>query len=813
MDQNSHLIIRKESVPRSWSELDASQKDAFSKLLAMIELYLKYANKSIKKTQDYPALRFNYDSNILFLDGDRGTGKSTVLFSLLYASIDKDNQFFNSLEEKDKNDLYHKVHTTLSTLKTNSLIWLDPLDLELLPDPANLYAALMVRIEEVFKREGLNKDDGLFPFESALFPSQSEHPWNTFSQLMRSVSIAWSTNLESRKSSDPDTYSEEVLKTERSRLKLKNFDLALQGLADVLAKKSGGQKPLFILPVDDADLNPLRALDIFQLIRMISSPHILFLVAGRYENLDKLFKLKYASDFSKQLPNSWLSDEHQDFIRDLSTNTAYAALKKLIPKGNQFVNLTGLKYEESLSYPYMNEKKKDKSDPKSISELLKLIKLNSDYVKPYDTLYQFIVSLDPGAKSNSISQIAEIFSGPIRAIDDLWKELIEIEKKPDQLADFVKKAYIGTLESEPALPNWVIEILIDQIQNFNIQNKIQFQSEFIDIVATNLPYPIENTVTSNSHPYYVFGGIHDFNAIIKHPDKQKKTFHLEKWRTAWLLFIHDILLITENSSIPRFKLKNSSQELSKSSIINRKNMLLNWPSLDWFLFHHLELFKYHWNKTILTGNSAKWEKQQTLDYQAYVWISLLTQIVIGEKPEIEYVKKTDLDQYSKIVELWNKNIFDKLQKFNINDSPEFRVQYFFDLIISILVICSPERGLTFKLSENSLLKLKNIIEDKDKNSTNFFYSSQDGIFLEVCNKRAEYLVYFNKINKSTDDGYLNIWEKFYNTSLLSKSEIYHPRFFGHPFETAGANPALNFSKVLESARIMLMDKELQEAFE
>ncbi len=768
LDNKPEFIIRKESVPRKWAELDAAQKNALYRILGMMEKYLDNENRTFKQTDAYPALRLNDDSNILFLDGDRGTGKSTVLYSLLNATLIGADKFFEGwiAQNKEDKDLADEVTPLISKMSCKSVIWLESLDLELLPEPANLYAALMVRIEDVFKREGINKEDSCFPYESTLFPTQPDHPWTRFSQLMRSVSIGWSTNLDGRKNSDPDTYSEEVIKTERSRLKLKEFNKIVSDLAEYVAQKKCGKKPLFVLPVDDADLNPSRVMDLFQLIRMISSPDILFLVAGRYENLQKLFELKYASDLCKRYPCSPHSDEHRDFIRELSSSTGYAAIKKLVPKGDQFVKLNGLSASEAFDFPYLGTEP-NKNDFDSVRQVLDSISLHSDYLNPSETLgdlFFLTKALDKEALPVEESQISEIFQGPIRAIYELWRELLSLrnamkkqykaEKKLDLLIDFVGDGFLGVLDSEPALPAWTIQFLKSIFQNQAVLPRLEVKSKLIQVFPVLSPNPLENT-SRDDGPAFVFHEAQYFNVRLQSSESEQIAYILDKFRTAWLLLHHDLTLLKPKNSIQRLDLKQGTQDWARSTIMETQSLLLPWPALDWFEFHHLSIFQSYWriflDKKIKSANNGL--EQDDLDFAAYIWIRGLTYIVAGKKIPVSM-----LDKPKDRIARWNTHVTKFLSEINLDQASGFRVQYFVDLVKTIAIIISPERGVSQNVAdvmyECMLMMLKKI--QKIKN--NFSRPSTKIILNEIAQVRAENIlsIHNGKMQISFEEAYENI---------------------------------------------------------
>jgi hypothetical protein len=79
-------------------------------------------------------------SRIVFLDGKRGTGKTTVMVSLKKASTELSAE---AVCEDFPKDLHYGIN-----LIRERAIWLEPVDMASPSPSANLLAAILARIEE-----------------------------------------------------------------------------------------------------------------------------------------------------------------------------------------------------------------------------------------------------------------------------------------------------------------------------------------------------------------------------------------------------------------------------------------------------------------------------------------------------------------------------------------------------------------------------------------------------------------------------------------------------------------------------------------
>src|SRR5204863_2689793 len=67
-------------------------------------------------------------------------------------------------------------------------------------------------------------------------------------------------------------------------------------------KRSGDpcKRRLFVLPVDDVDLNPQRCLELLQLFRTISSPQLFLIVLGDFALTEMVVRQRTCSEFGVQ---------------------------------------------------------------------------------------------------------------------------------------------------------------------------------------------------------------------------------------------------------------------------------------------------------------------------------------------------------------------------------------------------------------------------------------------------------------------------------------------------------------------------------
>jgi len=224
---------------------------------------------------------------VMFLSGKRGTGKTSVLKALQ-----------NTIESNQK-ETYNSDELQNLVNEKQNLIWLELLDLDPLPSTSNLLVSILLRIQTAIGRCSQQSRGMLDPC------TEKEEIANEIRRLVTDFTIAWEGNLQSRQGNiDPDTFALEVRRAESARLKMYDlFSNLLNKVRDHIKTMNqyetddgNANRILFVLPVDDFDLNPKLSLELLKLIRMISVPGFCTLLSGDLEIAEEMFDQKVAGD-------------------------------------------------------------------------------------------------------------------------------------------------------------------------------------------------------------------------------------------------------------------------------------------------------------------------------------------------------------------------------------------------------------------------------------------------------------------------------------------------------------------------------------
>jgi hypothetical protein len=389
--------LRIEAGPARWEELDQAQCKAYLHLGRMIV----EAIEEVPPLDSDSGVREGPDRNVgesvrrtrtAFLAGGRGTGKTTLMTSLMRDSQSEGRkrdpgptevrelrvtiddllgrvaaqQIADAVQSVVRQEVSHREPTDevkklfeqrswrddLIRKMRGRIVWLETLHMEPLPKDANLLAAILMRLEDAANVYGAspsaNSPRGLLEpsseYQAALLELQ---------RLQTDVALAWDGNLGDRQGQlDPDAYAVEVMRTEKARLSINTkFTKTLNQLARYVFRREVDD-PLFILPVDDFDLSPATCLDLLRVLRLISAPRFFTIVIGDLRVASTVLALKFSNDLGSivdsGLKEAMLALEPAT-VGALAGDVAANALRKLLPPG-QRVELSPMRLSEALNF-------------------------------------------------------------------------------------------------------------------------------------------------------------------------------------------------------------------------------------------------------------------------------------------------------------------------------------------------------------------------------------------------------------------------------------------------------------------------------
>ncbi len=331
---NDDYALRPEAGPVKPAFLNQSQRDAFRAIVAALAEARHLAATSVQPAGLLGAVQRDRVSRLFFVSGQPGSGK-TSLYLTLRAILDPQEQFLDLRQEYAENEDFKDLSELVDRTR-----WLECIDLEVAVDEGeNLLAAVLVRIFHAIT-------------ETFDAPQDCQDVLRELEELANDIGIAWEGNLQARAGSlDPDSYSQEVIRAQRTRLRInERFRSSLQSLFE---KQCFGLTPqqLFVLPIDDFYLKPAASLELLRLLSMISVPRLFFLVMGDIKTVEALFLEKALADWTAVAgPRIFasLADRQQEVLARVREMRA-RYLRKLLPIRQRAI-VEWTEWSETLAY-------------------------------------------------------------------------------------------------------------------------------------------------------------------------------------------------------------------------------------------------------------------------------------------------------------------------------------------------------------------------------------------------------------------------------------------------------------------------------
>ena len=694
MDDKNRTVprLRPEARPLTWDRLDRVQQKAFEDLVVMLGDAVDQLDLCAKDTdRTEPAVlkaaRQAETNRLVLLAGDRGTGKTTMLYTLMAATLagEKSGDAWPSTIQVGK--------------LRERLVWLSPLNLETLPGPANLLASILTRVEQTeadqgfgIPRSGEGGRRGILERSA-----QGGDLLADLRQLKSDVALAWDGNLDERGGHlDPDPYAVEVLRAEQARLRLNPMlGKALDGWAGRVADRSALKNPLFILPIDDVDLNPTRVMEVLRLLRMISVNRLFFIVAGHLTDIDFVMFQKTIGDIWSTRPHAKGTDD-QAFIRGIARGITTKAITKILPQG-QRVYLSRLDPDQVLSFrprsrsqplksllladrgnmPFPESKEALRLDRSSSGSLFELLfctyneGLQFEEESPDDRsggepMYRGLRSLSMTPREAVDLWIATAHQRSDTAsafLDQRMKQARELVAEAPITDDLVRRQLLEGLCADLDL-GWSFDTsLLRCNARFGIPQKHHFEGGRISVELRGLQdwqvQPLSSTVEKDEKGEPVVNEKGEPIVSLRNPSLHGRNSDelgtsLNGKTSGAVAFLHDIMVLDPVANVNVFgqylplPLQNSFMWFNvKHRLANGQDISVNHAPPEWKLFHELDHFSHIWNAAcarlkefeIQSFPSSKLEPllpfPDVLEYLLYVWIAGCSEVLSGRRWSIK----------------------------------------------------------------------------------------------------------------------------------------------------------------------------------
>ena len=401
-DSNPKYLLRSEAGPIEYWKHHKRAKDAIDFIIRGLKAAIDSV-ESGKGVNSGHTVDTNRASRIIFVSGEPGSGKSSLYLTLR-----------EMLHSKGKNEyrLGYEGNGKVGLDELKGVRWLDALDLEVASEEGeNLLAAVLVRLIEV-----LTSPDTV---SNTVQSKPCGDAIKDLEELATDIGIAWEGNLRARAGElDPDTYSEEVMRAQRARLRVNE---RLRGALDKLAENNChgcNEGTLFVLPVDDLYLKPDVSLQLLRLLRMISIPRLFFLIMGDIKTVEALFIEKSLADWTEVAGTRLFASRSERLDGALTRARELRAryLRKLLPPLQRKM-IEPMDWHEALDF----EPGRPGASVDALEELLAQVKLD----KPFGTEDEVV-----GVTINQESLLDFLISPPLpNSKEKRWTEREKRQKR------------------------------------------------------------------------------------------------------------------------------------------------------------------------------------------------------------------------------------------------------------------------------------------------------------------------------------------------------------------------------------------------
>lgn len=378
MPQEYVRRLRPEAGPTDWLQLNSSQKEAVRRLIHMISEAISWMDDNsasrLGETDHRSVDGRHRLSSHAFLSGPRGAGKTSVMASL--ASLCDSSLFAASTSTSL--DLSPRTSQALERLRSTT-VWLDPIDVDPVPRTFNFLAATLVRVEDAISRLGVTKGIAERGFDDPVAKAIA-----SLKKLQKDACLAWNSNLPERRGNlDPQAFTEETIQTAAANVSINaKFNKTLDEVARTVFERHLNVAPIFVLPIDDTDMNPGAGLSLLKLLRSVSTPRIFTILMGDAKMLEVVASLEMADSLglaNVTTKEQLLPIDSRTVVSSIGSITA-TNLRKILPP-QQRINLVPWTLVEALGFsPAVPNRSKSQTPVRTpvLAELLLAIPVQID---------------------------------------------------------------------------------------------------------------------------------------------------------------------------------------------------------------------------------------------------------------------------------------------------------------------------------------------------------------------------------------------------------------------------------------------------
>ncbi|WP_437999634.1 hypothetical protein WMF26_06675 [Sorangium sp. So ce185] len=276
---------RPEARPLTWAEMTEEQREATKRVGKLVRDLgdLPFSPMVPQKGPErfLPPIDATRRNHVVLLDGGRGSGKTALLVTHIAVwsfGVRHEGARVGIDGAPDK-----ELQEALAPL--GRIVPVGLLDLQPLPQAANLLVYVATRFKRIVEAIEMSTghDGARAPWHAAEPEGlKSATEWRSF---LQAAAAGWDGSLEGRRArSDPETYAVELEQAEEQRLDVissfRRFIDALVADYAHVGRLPRDKPPLFVMAIDDADMNVSRSSELLDIVRTLWHPRVVFLLTG-----------------------------------------------------------------------------------------------------------------------------------------------------------------------------------------------------------------------------------------------------------------------------------------------------------------------------------------------------------------------------------------------------------------------------------------------------------------------------------------------------------------------------------------------------
>lgn len=545
----AHRGGRVEANALPWDELTGQQRAAVQR----VSQFILAAIDSVD-TRPAEGMTSVRTSQIVFVDGDRGTGKTSVLLTIA--------QLLARRRAADP-----RVDGNAKSLREvrDRVVWLETLDLEPLKGN-NMFAALLVRLGRLLEIE----DGKEIPL--AHYLADGDGPAATLAALValqNDAVLMWDAR---RPSSEPDAHVHAILRAERAGLEInERTRKVLDKIARALPA-GRATNPVFVVPVDDFDLAPTLCFEVLQLARILAIDRLVFVVAGNTRIAEAMLRL--GSEGALRRVGGDAAD-----VAHLAMEISSNNMRKLVPPA-QRVPLLRLPVSAALDLA-----------AGSLRHHLEATFIESNQAPTGRATLSLLrwLGLEEGRTASGGWRVAEWLSGTPRQVLDRGELFAD---HPGNPGDWGEKLLADVLHAcgQEVREDWTLPVefreTIARALDVGARLRLDLQGAGISAVVERLPMQVVRR-----------------DGVRLEFDRPELTFQLHEHRldertTTTIVFAHDLAVSLWGAYFPTGSLAASCAPGPGAGAVwegdRQKELWVAWPIPDWWSFRDFERFNHHW---------------------------------------------------------------------------------------------------------------------------------------------------------------------------------------------------------------------------